>query len=382
MARLREAEAGENGEPTFRERLSHADSPRGGCAHSQTRGEHKHDRKEQNLDGKPLPINRTRESLLSLTCQKQDHSKFQVGYPSFTNVDDCEELSVTSPSEQRAPFWCSSSSASSDTSPIFRGLPVSAEPPPEHDCKRLSSPPVDDQLDSSRNHSLPSFFSRSSVFQRGSVPFPASTSSFLPRFLSQKRREITGAGVSSSSVIHCGTQQSWEEACTEHSSQGVSAGRVPLPCRTESHSSSSSSCEVSTASSSRGNTLPPTQRQVYVHHNAAPVSSMSHLYTCFGGFYLACCLPVLVILSFTVRMTVCLFTKLICFLRRLLLFYHPRGYQGGKFARAFEVLEVWILAALVGVLTAYSAFYIHHASNFIGDLRFGICRRFYWLDRR
>ncbi|PHJ18716.1 chloride chloride channel family protein [Cystoisospora suis] len=387
MALLHEAESGENGEATVREHFSRTDSPSRGSARPQTRGEHRHDRKEQNPNGKPLSINRTRESLpssASSTCQEQDHCKFQVGYPSFTNVDDHDKLSVSTPSEQKAPFWYSSSSAASDTSPIYRGLPVSAEPPPKHECKLPFSPPGDGQLDSSENDGVPFFFSRSSVFQKGNVDFHVSTSSFLPRFLSRKRKEISGAGVGRSSVyIHCGTQHSWEEACTMNSSQGVSSGRVPLPSRTERHPSSSFSLwEVSISSGFPGNALPPTQRQVYAHHNTTPGSSMSRLYTCFRGISLVCFLPILVILAFTVRMTVCLFTKLICFLRRLLLFYHPRGYRGGKFARAFEVLEVWILAALVGVLTAYSAFYIHHTSNFIGDLRFGICRTFYWLDRR
>lgn len=342
------------------------------------------EQEEENV--KPLPLDGSGESLrsYSLSSPAQGSCTFQVSYSSLTDGKHHEGFPGSSSFKQKAPFWYSSS-GSSDTSPLFCELRLSAEPPPCH--KRRPSPPAGcGQRDSCKKASLRSFFPRSfSVAQRLNAELPDSGVSTLPRALSPKRGGAFPGEVGRSPVyVHCETQQCREETyCTAHSSE-----RRPSACRllsshTESQSWPSSSCGVPESSASHPGTLTPTQSQEYIHPNASVVvSSVSCFCTRFRGVCVGCCLPILVVLSFTVHMAVCLFTRLFSVLRKLLLLYHPRSYRGGKFARAFEALEVWILAALVGVLTAYSAFYIHHTSNFIGDLRFGICRRFYWLDRR
>ncbi|KAK3314312.1 chloride channel [Apodospora peruviana] len=54
-----------------------------------------------------------------------------------------------------------------------------------------------------------------------------------------------------------------------------------------------------------------------------------------------------------------------------------RGEEGvrGAFNSAYEDYQGWIAAALVGILTAFVAFFVDYAESSFGDLKFGFCKR-------
>ncbi|KAK1752840.1 H(+)/Cl(-) exchange transporter [Echria macrotheca] len=47
----------------------------------------------------------------------------------------------------------------------------------------------------------------------------------------------------------------------------------------------------------------------------------------------------------------------------------------GAFAAAYEDYQGWIVAGLVGILTAFVAFFVDYAESSFGDLKFGYCKR-------
>ncbi|KYK64710.1 chloride transporter, chloride channel (ClC) family protein, partial [Toxoplasma gondii TgCatPRC2] len=115
-------------------------------------------------------------------------------------------------------------------------------------------------------------------------------------------------------------------------------------------------------------------------HAAAPASLLRLGRRVAGCTYTWCLVPALLVFAVLLRVAVLLAVHVAALLRRLLLTAKRTVCTPGK-RQLFEVLEVWVLAALVGLFTGFSAFYIHHASTFVSDLRVGFCRSFFWLDR-
>ncbi len=54
-----------------------------------------------------------------------------------------------------------------------------------------------------------------------------------------------------------------------------------------------------------------------------------------------------------------------------------KGQKGvrGAFTSAYEDYQGWIVAGLVGILTAFVAFFVDYAESSFGDLKFGYCKR-------